>query len=71
MLCHYDPVEAGWPYILLCQWPIAYTHLVRAELARGAYTVEMFLTASERSDETGMLMASLCKHGFAPALLTC
>jgi hypothetical protein len=74
MLCHYDPAEAGWPYILLCQWPGACTHLVREDedmLARGVYTIEMFPTASDRSDAAGALMASLCKHGLAPALLTC
>jgi hypothetical protein len=74
MLCHYDPVEPGWPYILLCLWPTTCAQLVRASadlLARGAYTIEMFSTAFERSEETWVLMASLGKHGLAPAFVTC
>lgn len=39
LLSQYDPPEPGWPYILLCQWPLCCTQLVqssRALLARGA-----------------------------------
>lgn len=73
-LCHYEVDEVGWPYILLCQWPSTYTQLVRASsdlLARGAYTIEMFSTAHERSEATRTLQVSLSRHGLAPALIMC
>jgi hypothetical protein len=73
-LSHYDPPEPGWPYILLCQWPLSCTQLVqssRALLARGAYTIEMFTTAFDRCNATEILQRSLCNHGLGPALITC
>lgn len=44
------PPEAGWPWVLLCQWPKE--HAMRVSdvpdlLARGAYTIETFASREE------------------------
>ncbi|MBA4090106.1 MAG: hypothetical protein C0494_05870 [Sphingobium sp.] len=73
-LCHYDAADAGWPFILLCQWPTSCTNLVSSSpnmLARGAYTIEMFPTALERAEETLKLWASLCEYGLSTTVVTC
>lgn len=46
----YAPSEPGWPWMLLCRWPPAFTFLGEQDpnlLARGAYTFEAFVTRDE------------------------
>jgi len=45
----YDPPASGWPFVLLCHWPRAYSAVVQDPglFARGAYTTEVFETLDE------------------------
>lgn len=45
-LFEYAAPEAGWPWLLLCHWPREHTARAAHDpqlLARGAYTIEIFL----------------------------
>lgn len=49
-LARYAPPAAGWPWLVLCCWPLAYTRMVPVPndyLARGSYTIEAFAEAEE------------------------
>lgn len=49
-LCRYEPPQSGWPWLLLCHWPPAFTRMAAPgsdAFARGAYTTELFATAAE------------------------
>lgn len=59
---HYDPPEAGWPWILLCRWPPEHVALVPTateDFARSAYTIDIFCNAAARDDATARLTSSL------------
>jgi len=62
MLSIYAPPESGWPFVLLCHWPKAYTAMVADGtdmFARGAYTVEMFETEAALLSTSSALIATL------------
>lgn len=61
-LAHYAPPNSGWPYLLLCHWPRAYTQLITLSadmFARGSYTMEVLRTAPELRDQSLMLLETL------------
>ncbi|WP_404337892.1 hypothetical protein AB2M62_03665 [Sphingomonas sp. MMS12-HWE2-04] len=57
----YDPPETGWPWLLLCHWPAAYSAMVgdRSTFARGAYTTEMFETLDALNAASAQLLSVL------------
>jgi hypothetical protein len=61
-IAHYRPLEAGWPYVQLCQWPAEFA--ARASrgdqvFMRGAYTFELFRSRNRLEKATKVLLASL------------
>jgi hypothetical protein len=58
----YAPSVPGWPWLLLCYWPLAYSAEASAELelfARGAYTLEMYWDQAASVAGADLLLASL------------
>lgn len=61
-LAHYAPPNPGWPYLLLCHWPRAYTRLVPPStdmFARGSYTMELLHTSPQLEHQSLMLLETL------------
>lgn len=49
-LFEYAPPEPGWPWLLVCHWPEDHAALAVGDpelLARGAYTIEIFLDRAD------------------------
>ncbi|MDB5575719.1 MAG: hypothetical protein JWR80_895 [Bradyrhizobium sp.] len=64
-LAVYAPREGGWPWLLLCHWPVAFAASARADadlFARGAYTIEMFEDEVASIAGAKALLASLGRH---------
>lgn len=62
VFARYAPPCPGWPWLLLCRWPEAYTALVPGHddhLARGAYTSECFEMIEELLETEQRLFATL------------
>ncbi|MET3438063.1 hypothetical protein [Sphingomonas sp. 1185] len=62
ILAHYDPPEPGWPWILLCRWPIDHVALAgdASDLfARSAYSVEILPDPTERATMQDRVLHSL------------
>jgi hypothetical protein len=60
--CRYDPPQTGWPWLLLCHWPAAFTQMVDPQedhFARSAYTIECFGSAAELEDMQVRLVSQL------------
>ncbi len=73
----YEPVEPGWPWLLLCHWPKHYTDQVEENgemLARGAYTIETFTSRTQllaaMLEMTQVLGSEICVHAVPPEGLT-
>lgn len=62
VIARYPPPLPDWPWILLCQWPEAYTALAPPEadlFARGIYTIEVTADRSEMIRMENQLRAVL------------
>jgi hypothetical protein len=62
LFVRYGPPFSGWPWLLLCCWPAAYTAMVAESadyFARGTYTTEMFETQSDLERTERRLLATL------------
>lgn len=58
----YAPAEPGWPWLLLCHWPKAHALMTAGDpqmLARGAYTIETFLSRADLLAATSILIDQL------------
>jgi hypothetical protein len=65
VFARYAPPLAGWPWLLLCRWPVDYTALVPQRgdyFARGAYTSETFETVEELAQIEVRLLDTLGSH---------
>ncbi|HEX7856957.1 MAG TPA: hypothetical protein VF503_25025 [Sphingobium sp.] len=65
IFARYPPPDTGWPWGLLCCWPIAFTAMVAADsdaFARAAYTVEFFHTVDELAEAESRLLTNLGPH---------
>jgi hypothetical protein len=61
-IAHYAPSEAGWPFILLCQWPAEFaarTASADRQFARGVYTFELFRDRRRLEQASSGLLGSL------------
>lgn len=61
-IARYVLPEPGWPWVLLCHWPGAYTREAPIEddlFARGAYTIEMYADETRATFGAELLLASL------------
>jgi hypothetical protein len=66
VFARYVPSQLGWPWPLLCCWPIRYTAMVRANndlFARGGYTSELFETLLALEDCEQQLMETVAPGG--------
>jgi hypothetical protein len=62
VFARYSPPAAGWPWVLLCRWPLRYTAMVPSvgdDFARGAYTIDVFGEEQEVDDMEGKLLGAL------------
>ncbi|MFL6777146.1 MAG: hypothetical protein ACJ8FN_12230 [Sphingomicrobium sp.] len=61
-VAHYAPSEAGWPFVLLCQWPAEFAARVSSEdrlFMRGIYTFELFPDRNQLEEASKVLLKSL------------
>lgn len=61
-VAHYPPPAEGWPYVLLCCWPLDLTAATPPELkmfVRGAYTIELFDDQGKLEQASDRLLALL------------
>ncbi len=62
LISRYEPPVDGWPWLLVCRWPEAHVRLCpvdAGDLARGAYSVEVFATEAEMENTITALIAQL------------
>lgn len=67
LIARYAPPAAGWPWLLLCRWPAAYTAMLPTGddlFARGAYTSEVLENSAALIATEGRLRQSLAQRGF-------
>lgn len=65
VIARYRPPLPDWPWVLLCQWPVAYTSLAPPEadlFARGVYTIEVVPSCSEMTGTESRLRVALSRH---------
>lgn len=75
MLIRFAPPVTGWPWLLLCYWPRLLGNAARDVdpdlMARGAYTIEMFVTEPALDHFCIVLLANLReKHDVDVRLVT-
>src|SRR3954454_17033739 len=61
-IAHYAPSEAGWPFVLLCQWPAEFAARASSEdrlFMRSVYTFELFADRKQLEEASNVLLASL------------
>ena len=61
-IAHYAPSEAGWPFVLLCQWPAEFAARASSEdrlFMRGIYTFELFPDRKQLEEASRVLLKSL------------
>jgi hypothetical protein len=61
-IAHYAPSEAGWPFVLLCQWPAEFAARASSQdrlFMRGIYTFELFPDRRELEEASSVLLRSL------------
>jgi len=61
-IAHYSPSEAGWPFVLLCQWPAEFAARASGHdrlFMRGLYTFELFPDRKSLEVASKVLLRSL------------
>ena len=61
-IAHYAPSEAGWPFVLLCQWPAEFAARASSHdrlFMRGIYTFELFPDRRALEEASKVLLRSL------------
>jgi hypothetical protein len=61
-IAHYAPSEAGWPFVLLCQWPAEFAARASSQdrlFMRGIYTFELFPDRKALEEASKVLLRSL------------
>ena len=61
-IAHYGPLEPGWPFVQLCQWPAGFAAKASSPdriFARGTYTFELFQNRKRLEKASKALLASL------------
>ena len=61
-IAHYAPSEAGWPFVLLCQWPAEFAARASSEdrlFMRGIYSFELFPDRKQLEEASKVLLKSL------------
>ena len=62
LISRYEPPLIGWPWVLVCRWPESHVRLCpvdAGDLARGAYSVELFDNEAEMEDAITAVIAQL------------
>lgn len=65
IFCRYAPPSSDWPWLLLCQWPEAFTAMVPAggdHFARESYTIELLGRLEELEATELVLLETLGDH---------
>jgi|UPI000832614E hypothetical protein len=68
IVARYRPPTSGWPWLLVCLWPAAYTCMVSPGsdlFARGAYTSEVYETRDDMIEGEARLRASFTDQQIA------
>lgn len=61
-IAHYAPSKAGWPFVLLCQWPAEFAARASSEdrlFMRGVYTFELFPDRKALEEASKVLLRSV------------
>jgi hypothetical protein len=61
-IAHYAPSGAGWPFVLLCQWPAEFASRAASQrrmFMRGIYTFELFPDRKSLEEASKVLLRSL------------
>jgi hypothetical protein len=61
-IAHYAPPDAGWPFVLLCQWPAEFAARASSQdrlFMRGIYTFELFPDRKALEAASKVLLSSL------------
>ena len=61
-IAHYAPSEAGWPFVLLCQWPAEFAARSSGQdrlFMRASYTFELFPDRNRLEEASKVLLASI------------
>lgn len=62
LVSRYDPPVPGWPWVSVCRWPNNFTKTgtsLGAEMARGCYTMELFVTEADLDASQAAVVANL------------
>lgn len=65
VFARYGSSVLGWPWLLLCRWPVEYAAMVPRHgdhFARGAYTCEVFETLDDLANAEARLLGVLGSH---------
>jgi hypothetical protein len=65
VFARYAPSAPGWPWLLLCRWPVDYAAMVPQNddhFARGTYTCEVFEAFDDLADAEARLLEVLGSH---------
>ncbi|MBB4150510.1 hypothetical protein [Sphingobium scionense] len=65
LVARYEPQAPDWPWLMLCCWPKSHTSLTDSpadSFARGAYTIDAFVSAQDMEAAELKLLATLRPH---------